>query len=109
VKACDSFGHEGDFKGKTKMIERIDRELIPILAKSGAYLVITGDHSTPCSRKAHSGHEIPIIIYGKDERIDDVKKFDEISCMKGGLGHVKGRNIMPLILNLIERAKKYGS
>ncbi|MFH2106113.1 MAG: 2,3-bisphosphoglycerate-independent phosphoglycerate mutase [Candidatus Micrarchaeota archaeon] len=109
VKACDSFGHDGDFKGKTKMIERIDKELVPILAKSGAYLVITSDHSTPCSRKTHSGHEVPIIIYGKDERIDDVKKFDEISCMKGGLGHMKGRNVMPLILNLIEKAKKYGS
>ena len=36
VKACDSFGHDGDFKGKTKMLEKIDRELMPKLIKSGA-------------------------------------------------------------------------
>lgn len=109
VKACDSFGHDGDCKGKAGMIGRIDKELIPILLKTGAYLVITGDHSTPCSRKGHSGHEIPVIVYGKDERKDGVKKFDEISCMDGGLGHLRGRDIMPIILNLIEKSKMYGS
>jgi 2,3-bisphosphoglycerate-independent phosphoglycerate mutase len=111
VKACDSFGHDGDMKGKTKMIERIDKELIPILmsVKGGACIVVTGDHSTPCSRKEHSGHEIPILMYGPDERADNVKKFDEISCMDGGLGHITGKHIMPIILNMMGKAKKYGS
>ncbi|HID73353.1 TPA: 2,3-bisphosphoglycerate-independent phosphoglycerate mutase, partial [Candidatus Micrarchaeota archaeon] len=70
VKACDNFGHDGDFKGKTKMLERIDKEMISALAKTGADLVITGDHSTPCSRKGHSGHEVPILFYGDNERYD---------------------------------------
>lgn len=109
VKGCDSYGHDGDCKGKTSMIERIDKELIPILVKSGAYLVITGDHSTPCSRKSHSGHEVPILVYGKDERVDKTAKFDEISCMAGGLGHVKGKDVMPIILNLLEKGKMYGT
>lgn len=109
VKGCDSFGHDGDCKGKASMISRIDKELIPYLMKSGAYLVITGDHSTPCSRKNHSGHEVPVLVFGKDERVDEVKKFDEISCMKGGLGHIKGKNLMPIILNLIEKAEMFGS
>jgi len=109
VKATDSFGHDGDCKGKAAMIERIDKELIPLLAKSGACLVITGDHSTPCSRKNHSGHEVPILVYGKDERKDEVKKFDEISCMEGGLGHIYGRDVMPMILNLIEKSMMYGT
>jgi len=109
VKACDSFGHDGDFNGKTKMIERIDKELIPILMKTGACLVVTGDHSTPCIRKEHSGHEVPILLFAKDERADAVKKFDEISCMDGGLGHITGKHVMPIILNTMEKAKKYGS
>lgn len=109
VKGCDSFGHDGDCKGKANMIERIDKELIPILAKSGAYIIITGDHSTPCSRKNHSGHEVPILVYGKDERKDEVKKFDEISCMAGGLGHINGRDILPIILNLIDKSMMYGT
>jgi len=108
VKGCDSAGHDGDFAAKRKMIERIDREAVPLLAESGACLVITGDHSTPVSLKAHSGHEVPIIVHG-GERKDDVRKFDELSCAKGGLGHIKGRHIMPLVLNITGRAEKYGT
>lgn len=107
VKACDSFGHDGDFEGKRKMIERID-EAIPILEKTKACIVISADHSTPCSLKAHSGHSVPILVY-RGERTDDVKKFDELSCAKGGLGNVRGKDIIPLILNITRRAEKYGS
>ncbi len=107
IKMCDSFGHDGDFAGKTRAIEKIDR-IIPTLAKSGACLIITGDHSTPCSLKAHSGHEVPILVYG-GERNDDVRRFDEISCAKGGLGHIRGKDVLPLILNVTGHAQKYGS
>jgi len=107
VKACDSFGHDGDFDGKTGMVERIDAAL-PILEKTGACIVITADHSTPCSLKAHSGHEVPFLVY-RGERVDDVKQFDEMSCAKGGLGHVRGKDVIPLILNITGRAEKFGS
>ncbi|MFH1393550.1 MAG: 2,3-bisphosphoglycerate-independent phosphoglycerate mutase [Candidatus Micrarchaeota archaeon] len=109
VKGCDNYGHDGDFKGKTEMLERIDRDMISALAKTGADLVITGDHSTPCIRKAHSGHEVPILFFGDNERYDNVKKFDEISCMDGGLGHIEGKDVMPMILNMLGKARKYGS
>jgi len=107
VKACDSAGHDGDFETKKKFIERIDA-ILPILDETGACMVITGDHSTPVSLKAHSGHEVPIMVC-RGERVDEVKKFDEISCAKGGLGHIRGKDIIPLILNITNRAEKYGS
>jgi len=109
VKACDSFGHDGDFKGKTNMIERIDKELVPIIMKSGACIVVTGDHSTPCCRKEHSGHEVPMLLWGPQERADSVKSFDEMSCMDGGLGHITGKHVMPIVLNTLGKAKKFGS
>ena len=109
IKGCDNCGHDGDFKGKKEMIERIDKEVIPIIRKTGASIIITGDHSTPVSRKAHSGHELPIIIWSKEERYDKVKKFDELNCMNGGLGHINGCDIMPMILNILKKAEKYGS
>jgi 2,3-bisphosphoglycerate-independent phosphoglycerate mutase len=109
VKACDSFGHDGNFKGKTKMLEAIDKEILPKLIKSKAAIIITGDHSTPCIRKAHSGHDIPILINAKDERPDKVAKFDELSCQEGGLGHLTGKHLMPIILNIMGVAKKFGS
>lgn len=109
IKATDSFSHDGNLKGKAKFIEKIDKEVISELAKMDAYLIITGDHSTPCCRKKHSAHEVPILIHGKNERKDDVTKFDEIACMHGGIGHIHGNNLMALILDLIEKAPKFGS
>lgn len=109
VKACDNFGHDGDFEGKKTMLEKIDKEVVSVLAKTGANIVITGDHSTPVSMKGHSGHEVPILIYGKNERYDEISKFDEINCAQGGLGHIQGKDMMPIILNLLGKARKYGS
>jgi 2,3-bisphosphoglycerate-independent phosphoglycerate mutase len=107
VKGCDSAGHDGDFATKKSMLEKLDK-IIPILEKTGAAIIVTGDHSTPVSLKRHTGHEVPILIY-RGERKDKVAKFDELSCMSGGLGHMKGRNLMPLILNIMGHAEKYGS
>ncbi|MEM3422650.1 MAG: 2,3-bisphosphoglycerate-independent phosphoglycerate mutase [Candidatus Bilamarchaeaceae archaeon] len=109
VKGCDNAGHDGNFEQKKKTIEAVDRNIIPIIAKSGASIIITGDHSTPVSRKEHSGHEVPILIWSKEERKDNVKKFDEMSCMNGGLGHIRGKDLMPIILNILKKAEKYGS
>ncbi len=107
VKMCDSAGHDGDFALKKEGIERIDA-ILPVLEATGACLVISGDHSTPFSLKAHSGHEVPILVHG-GERTDGIKRFDEISCAQGGLGHIRGKDIVPLILNITGRAQKYGS
>lgn len=109
VKACDNAGHDGDFTKKREAVEKIDRHVIPVIAKSGASIIVTGDHSTPVSRREHSAHEVPILICSKEERYDNVKKFDEISCMNGGLGHIRGKDLMPIMLNILKKAEKYGS
>ncbi|MBU0586865.1 2,3-bisphosphoglycerate-independent phosphoglycerate mutase [Candidatus Micrarchaeota archaeon] len=109
VKGTDNFSHDGDLKGKADFIGKVDKELIPILEKSGAVLIITGDHSTSCERKEHTGYEVPILVYHPEARCDGIKKFDEFSAMKGGLGHINGMSIMPFILNSIGKGKIYGS
>ncbi|MEM2909049.1 MAG: 2,3-bisphosphoglycerate-independent phosphoglycerate mutase [Candidatus Bilamarchaeaceae archaeon] len=109
IKGCDNAGHDGNFDGKRKMIERIDKKVLPPLMKSGADIIITGDHSTPVARREHSGHEIPILIWSKEERRDSVKRFDELNCMYGGLGHVSGEELIRAILNLLKKAEKRGS
>ncbi len=107
VKACDSAGHDGDFEKKKKMLERIDRALKHALPYASS-IILTGDHSTPVALKRHSGHEVPLLVWG-GERVDGVRRFSEQECMRGGLGHLHGRDIMPLVLNLLGKAKKYGS
>ncbi len=99
VKATDSFGHDGNFEGKKKMIERIDKELIPLLTESGAVLVISGDHSSPVSHKGHSSDYVPLVVYGWEK--DSVSKFDEKSCKEGKIGKIYGKDLIKLILKIV--------
>ena len=110
VKATDSFGHDGDFEGKRRMIERID-EMMGRLRKGaeGSYLVLTGDHSTPVQLKAHSHEPVPVLINGPWTRVDSVKRFDEASCASGSLGHLTGLELFRTIIGLTRKSKKYGS
>ncbi|MCX6776427.1 MAG: 2,3-bisphosphoglycerate-independent phosphoglycerate mutase [Candidatus Micrarchaeota archaeon] len=108
IKATDNFSHDGDVKGKVKMVEKIDKAIKPLL-KTEAYIILSGDHSTPCALKNHSADPLPIAVYGEGVRVDDVRRFDEISCMKGGLGHIGGLDVMPLMLSFIGKTKIFGS
>ncbi|MEW6328825.1 MAG: 2,3-bisphosphoglycerate-independent phosphoglycerate mutase [Candidatus Micrarchaeota archaeon] len=108
VKGMDNASHDGDARAKIKMIERVDK-MIGALLKTGAYIVLTADHSTPISKREHTADPTPILIYGKNLRGDDVKKFDEINVARGALGHLRGLELMPIIVSLMGYAKVYGS
>jgi 2,3-bisphosphoglycerate-independent phosphoglycerate mutase len=109
VKATDSCAHDRDCACKRKMIERVDRELVPALIKTGANIIVTGDHSTPCSMGEHSGHEVPLLCWGKGFRKDECRKFSEAECMDGGLGHVDGWDLFPMLVNAMGKGRKVGT
>ncbi|MBA3044187.1 2,3-bisphosphoglycerate-independent phosphoglycerate mutase [archaeon] len=108
IKAPDIFGHDGDAFGKVKMAEKIDKALEP-LKSLDCLKIFTADHSTPVTVKNHSADPVPITITGKDVRVDDVKHFDEISCAKGGLCRIRGRDLMNIALDLTNRSEKFGA
>jgi 2,3-bisphosphoglycerate-independent phosphoglycerate mutase len=107
VKATDVFSHDGNYWGKMKFIEKID-SAISVLKNSGALLVVTGDHSTSCELKEHTADPLPIMISGPGVRIDDVKSFSEHSCASGALGHIRGLDLMPELINLLGKTELYG-
>ncbi|MEM4272101.1 MAG: 2,3-bisphosphoglycerate-independent phosphoglycerate mutase [Candidatus Bilamarchaeaceae archaeon] len=109
VKATDSFSHDGDFEGKRKMIEKVDRELVPLLLESGENIIITGDHSTVCKLGKHTGDEVPLLAFGPGFRTDAQGKFSELACMGGGLGHIDGWDVMPIMLNAMGKARMVGA
>ncbi|MCP4647941.1 MAG: hypothetical protein GY852_09465, partial [bacterium] len=109
VKAPDSCAHDKGFECKKKIIQRIDKELIPLLRKSSANIVITGDHSTSCVTGAHTGNDVPFLALGSGFRRDLCTRFSEVSCMSGGLGHLDGWDVFPIILNSMGKGKKVGS
>lgn len=105
-KGTDVAGENGDFMEKKRFIEKVDSEMIPLLELSDNLIVITGDHATPSSIKTHSGDPVPICINGPPILQDNIAKFSERSAAHGGLGRISGKNLMPILIDLINYAHK---
>lgn len=109
IKYTDSRGEDGDFDAKVKVIEEVD-QLIPRIRKLNPdVLVVTGDHSTPALLANHSWHPVPVLLYAKTARVDLVERFDDISCLSGGIGRQPALNLMGLALGHAQRMVKYGA
>lgn len=96
IKAVDSFGEDGNFLGKKKFIEKIDRNLKPILKFKNTLIVVTADHSTCCGLKRHCIEPVPLLIFGNGS--DSVKEFSEKASKKGKIGRIKQLDLMKKIL-----------
>jgi len=109
VKEPDSRGEDGDFDAKVQLLEEIDGLVPWILALRPDVLVVTGDHSTPAKLRSHSWHPLPVLLHSTCARVDEVERFDEISCARGGLGRMPTVNLMSLALAHALRLTKYGA
>jgi len=109
IKGADEAGHDGKALGKRDFIERIDEALAPLTDIGDCLLVVCSDHSTPCAIRDHSADPVPVVIRGDGVRVDSVTTFDEISCAHGGLNRICGESLMPVIMDLVDRAHKYGA
>jgi 2,3-bisphosphoglycerate-independent phosphoglycerate mutase len=109
VKKTDSRGEDGDFDAKAAVIEHFDQVLPDILTLDPDVVIITGDHSTPALWKAHSWHELPVLLWSRFIRPDGAQEFGERACMLGGLGHIYHVDLIPLALAHAKRLTKYGA
>lgn len=108
IKNTDSLGEDGNYQGKKEFIERIDRAVKEFLDLRDTLLVFTADHSTPCALKSHSGDPVPVMMSGPGVRKDNTKKFGERECAKGGIGRIRGLDLIPEIMNITGRQPLYG-
>jgi len=112
VKAPDVASHDGNIKQKVEVIEKIDKMLSYILNKvdvGETYVALTADHTTSCITKNHEGDPVPLAIMGPYVRCDDVEEYGERTCAKGGLGRLRGKDLMPILMNLTGKVKKFGA
>jgi 2,3-bisphosphoglycerate-independent phosphoglycerate mutase len=109
VKKTDSRGEDGDFDAKAAVIEHFDQVLPGILALEPDVVIVSGDHSTPALWKAHSWHELPVLLWSRYMRQDGVTEFGERACMLGGLGHIQHVDLLPLAMAHANRLAKYGA
>jgi len=103
LKGPDEPGHDGDFKGKVEAIEAIDRifmaRVVEEAPRDTAFMV-TSDHATPYTLRAHSGDPVPYMISWPGAPRGP-GRFDEESCRGETL--VGGHRLIPLALKILQR------
>jgi 2,3-bisphosphoglycerate-independent phosphoglycerate mutase len=109
VKYTDSFGEDGNFSEKAKVIEGVDQALPILLQRKPNVLCITGDHSTPTLMKSHSWHHIPVMIHSEYCGADGACRFTENNCNSGGLGTFESKYLMNYLLANAMKLNKYGA
>lgn len=113
TKVPDVAAHTKEPLNKVQAIEACDRgigaAIAPLENDPDVVLVVTADHSTPSGgAMIHLGEPVPILFQGIGVRRDEVNRFDEIAVAGGALSMVRGRELLHLILNHLDRAKLNG-
>jgi 2,3-bisphosphoglycerate-independent phosphoglycerate mutase len=110
-KKTDSYGEDGNFDAKVKVIESVDEWLKKMVTVNPDVLVITGDHSTPSVMKSHSWHPVPVVMHSRNLLIrpDSACEFGEKSCTIGGLGRMPMHNMILEALAAAGRLQKFGA
>jgi len=112
IKGPDEFGHDGNAKGKKRNIDEIDKRFFKKISEgiskiegTEIYFIISGDHSTPCIKKAHTDDPIPIIISGQGIVKDSTTRFTESNSKRGSLGKIYGYQVLDTAVKQLERRK----
>jgi len=112
VKGTDNASHDGNPEQKIGMIQKIDRMvgfLLDNLNLEETCIALAPDHATPLTLRKHSGDQVPVTVACTGVIRDDVETFSERSCAKGGLGRILGKHLMPILMNLLGRTRKFGA
>lgn len=113
TKAPDEAAHKKDPVIKRQVIELLDKgigeAIDPLLNDPDILVIVTSDHSTPSSGTLiHSGETVPIVFNGQGVRRDAVHRFNETDVSRGALGCIRGKELMYLLLNHLDRSKLMG-
>lgn len=110
IKKTDSYGEDGNFNSKMSIVEEVDEQIPRLMDLNPDVIIVTGDHSTPSVLKYHSWHPVPVMLYSKYCRPDNVKHFGERECVTGGLGpRFPAEDLIPLALANAKRLEKFGA
>jgi 2,3-bisphosphoglycerate-independent phosphoglycerate mutase len=108
-KATDSAGEDGDFERKAAKLEEVDIAIPELLDLQPDVIMVSGDHSTPSTYRAHSWHPVPFLLRSRWCQPDRAERFNELDCQVGSLGLFAATEIMPLAMAHAGRFTKYGA
>jgi 2,3-bisphosphoglycerate-independent phosphoglycerate mutase len=104
----DEVAHAEPPSAKRDELETIDAALEPLadraLADPDLVLAVTADHTTPSrGNVVHSGEPVPLTVTGETIRTDSVATAGERHATAGGLGRIRGRDLMRLLRSSADR------
>ncbi|MEM2561608.1 MAG: 2,3-bisphosphoglycerate-independent phosphoglycerate mutase [Candidatus Bathyarchaeia archaeon] len=111
VEGPDEASHDGDLEGKLTIIRKIDAMIGKIMSHISldeACIALMADHTTSLRLRRHTADPTPISIAYAEALRDDVQHYSEREALRGGLGRIKGIEVMPMLMNIIGRAEKFG-
>lgn len=107
LKGPDEPGHDGNLRGKIKSIEEIDKfyvkELVDSIDLREVAILVTADHATPPSVRAHTDDPVPLLLVGGEVKPDKVLRLEERACYElGSIGVLNhGWEVLPKILGML--------
>ena len=108
VKGFDEVSHDGNAPAKVQFIERVDA-MLGSLIDAADFITLAIDHTTPVSIREHTGDPVPVAIAGPGVRADDVSVYSERAAAEGGLGRILGKELLPILVDLMGQSKKFGA
>jgi len=112
VEGPDEASHDGDVSGKISIIRKIDSMVGMILEHINleeTCVVLLADHTTSTKFRRHTADPTPITIASTEVIGDRVSHYSERAAYRGGLGHIRGRHVIPILLNLMGKIEKFGA
>lgn len=107
VEASDEAGHDGDLELKLKTIEYLDQRLIaPIYKEVQTWsepvcIAVLPDHLTPVEMRIHVGQPVPFLIWYRGIEPDEVRQYDEVSCVSGAYGLLRLNEFMQAVMKIV--------
>lgn len=112
VKSPDLAGHDDLPFVKVKMAEKFDQMVGYILQHvclEDCYIGYTSDHSTPCSRRDHSGDPVPTFLAGSDVRKMELRGFGEKYLSHGVLNNLTANEFFLTQMDYLGVVPKLGA
>jgi len=108
VEGPDEASHSGNILGKISIIEKIDSMIGLILERvdpKQTWISLLADHTTSTRLRRHTSDPAPIVIAGANVIRDGLTEYCERSASRGGLGRIRGRDLMPMVLDFLGKGK----
>ncbi len=104
IEAPDECGHQGDYNGKVKSIELIDKYIVSSALKAlndcgePFALIVVPDHATPIKLKTHVDTPVPYLIYKSNVTTLGVDNFNELTAKTTQNVISAGYDLLPHVL-----------